>query len=213
MKKINLDQWYVKGDDLRITLPNFRVKIIQTTNNICYLKIKDKDNNETILYSKSLEDAIYITENIINESIDTKEIEKKYKEYTKKEKTINVVELTPLEVKEAIINHYSKGHNYKVSVQEELYIRTERLRINFYITKHIDYYGTKKEITTRLTKEDLNTCLNEYMDTYNYEVTDFKPIGGIDREGYFIDENTPHYDGIQLHVKKKKKSKTLKLDK
>ncbi len=48
MKKINLDQWYVKEDDLRITLPNFRVKIIQTNNNICYLKIKDKDNNETI---------------------------------------------------------------------------------------------------------------------------------------------------------------------
>lgn len=212
MGRINLDHWFVKDNNLSISLLNFHVEIIQN-NSSCFLKIKDRDNNEMVLYSNTLEEAIYITENIVNNSIDNKEIEEKYKEFNKKEKTDDIVELTPDEVDQAIIDYYSKDHNHRVSVKEELTLENGNLKIDFYAIKHIDYYGTKKDIITHLTEEDLKTCLNDYMSIYNYEVTDFKYIGGIHRVGYFIDENTPHYDGIQLHVKEKKKSKTLKLDK
>ncbi len=211
MGRINLDHWFVKENNLTISLMNYHVEIIQNNDN-CFLRIKDNNNNEIILPTDTLEEAIFVTENIVNTSIDNKEIEDKYKDFKKKEKTFNVVELTSKEVDKAIIDYSSKNHNHKVTVKEELSLVNGKLKIDFYSIKHIDYYGTKKDIITHLTEDDLKDCLNDYMGNYNYEVTDFKYIGGIHKTGYFIDENTPHYDGIQIQVKEKKKSKSLKID-
>ena len=80
---------------------------------------------------------------------------------------------------------------------------------NFYLIEHLDYDGIKRDNMIMLTESDLKAALNHYINFYNYELIDFKYIGGIHRVGYFFDEDTPHYDGIQLEVKTKEKLKTL----
>ena len=54
-----------------------------------------------------------------------------------------------------------------------------------------------------LTEDDLRRVLSHYADSFNYDLEDYKYIGGIHRVGYYFSEDTPHYDGIKLFVKEK----------
>ena len=86
----------------------------------------------------------------------------------------------------------------------ELYINNLNLLI-----QHLRNDIHKKEKIMHLltdTNTQLKNALNNYVKTYNYEVIDFKYIGGVHKVGYFIEEDTPYYDGIQLNVKKKEKT-------
>ena len=45
--------------------------------------------------------------------------------------------------------------------------------------------------------------INYYLEKNNCELDTFKYVGGIRRVGYFIDEDTAHFEGIELAIKDK----------
>ncbi len=109
------------------------------------------------------------------------------------------------EVYNAIIDYYSNGNN-KPSASSQMYVYDEHIDINFYLTEKI---SEDKERKTCLTSYDLDDVLKNYLKDTNYELLSYKYSGGIRRVGYFIDENTPIFEGIELLVKEKVKKRIL----
>ena len=212
MGKLNLNNWYVKDNTLSIELKDFivNVNVINEENKIL-VRVKDKLNNIVELDFDTLGEAIFYTENIINASKSKEEIELEYKKrFNKKEDKSIKIDLTPNEVDQAILEYFDTLNDYNVTVEEELSIIDNHPDIKFYIKEYIDYEDIKKDIKTLVSEEELKKALNEYISIYNYELLNFKYIGGIHRVGYFFDEDKPYYDGIQLNVKKKTKILTKK---
>ena len=118
----------------------------------------------------------------------------------------SAINLTPEEVDQAIVDYFEEIKDYRVSVKEELSLHQDKLDLKFYLIEHLDHDKIEKKL---LTEEDLKNALNNYISFYNYELLDFKYIGGIHRTGYYFDKDTPHYDGIKLIVKTKNKEKSL----
>ncbi len=220
MSRMELNHWFTKDDGLSISLMRFYVgiQVLKNNTNIFYQLTVIQDSKEELTFNfYSLEDAVSFTENVINKCENKQQILDKYIEMfennqfkspfkEKKEKDENsTITLTPDEVDEAIIEYFGSGKNYRVSAKEELSFHNNHLDIYFYLIEHLDYDGIKKDIKTMLTRGDLKNALSAYIDFYNYELIDFKYIGGIHRVGYYFDEDTPHYDGIQLEVKTKSK--------
>ena len=212
MGKLNLNNWYVKDNTLSIELKDFIVDInVINEENKILVRVEDKLNNEVELDFDTLGEAIFYTENIINASKSNEEIELEYKKmFNKKEDKSIKIDLTPNEVDQAILEYFDTQNDYNVRVEEELSIIDNHPDIKFYLKEYIDYMDIKKEIKTLVSEEELKKALNEYISIYNYELLNFKYIGGIHRVGYFFDEDKPYYDGIQLNVKKKTKILTKK---
>ena len=223
MNRIGLNHWYLEGNELSISLLNFYVEInILKNNQFIYFQTKVKDNEEKELTYNfyAIEDAISFTEKVVANCQNTKEVLVRYGEMfendkfkspdlkKKKEEESKII-LTPDEVDQAIIGYFSEGKEYKVSIQEELLLNQDQLDLKFYLIEYLDYDGIKKDVKTMLTNGDLKKALNHYINFYNYELVDFKYIGGIHRVGYYFDEDTPHYDGIELKVVPKVKEKML----
>lgn len=210
MGKINFNHWYVKDNTLSISLMRFCVDI--DVKDGIKLRVIDEDRNELIFDFNTLGEAIFYTENVINDCKTKEEINYEYNKMFKKEDKNLKIDLTPTEVDQAILEYYDIDKDSRVSVEEELEIVDNHPDIKFYIIEHIDYKDIQKDIKTPLQEEDIKKALNDYISTYNYELIDFKYIGGIHRVGYFFDEDTPHYDGIELNVKKKEKTLKKKKD-
>ena len=62
---------------------------------------------------------------------------------------------------------------------------------------------------TKLTEGDLRKAFDFYVEDLDYEVIDFKYLDGIHKVGNHFDQDTPHYEGVQLEVIKKEKEKIL----
>ena len=205
MGKINLDNWYVKDNVLSISLMRFYVYIDVKSDNNIKLKVTDENQNELNFDFEYLDEAIFFTEYVVNGYKNKEEIIEKYNKMFKKEDKNLKIDLTPSEVEQAILEYYDIDKDDHVRVEEELTIKDGHPDIKFSIIEHIDYIDIDKDLKTYLEEDNLSNALNEYISTYNYELINFKYIGGIHRVGYFFDEDTPHYDGIQLNVKKKEK--------
>lgn len=221
MNRIELDHWYMKENELSISLMKFhaKIRILKNSQMIYYeLNIKGEDNLLTFNFY-SIEDAISFTEQIVAKSHDTKEVLEKYNLMFEKEQfkspflvekdnnEESTIQLTPDEVDQALIEYFGDGKSYRVSIKDELKLDKDKLNIKFYLIEHLDYDGIERGLKTMLTTSDLHMALNEYINFYNYELIDFKYIGGIHRVGYFFDEDKPHYDGIELKVKTRDKEK------
>lgn len=85
MEKIKRNNWFVKDNELWISLMNFHVKIKIVKNDgynsfIYYrTEIKDKNYSDLVFHFYSLEDAISFTENIVNKSNNNSEVFDSYK--------------------------------------------------------------------------------------------------------------------------------------
>ena len=81
MKKFLLNHWYIKENELLISLTRFFAKIkILNNNETIYFKlfINDGENKEVVLNFYTIEDVVFFTEQIVNKCININEIYEKY---------------------------------------------------------------------------------------------------------------------------------------
>ena len=82
MGRIEKDHWFVKGNELSISLMRFHVKIKQDSKSESYiLKIGNSMMEELKIKFSTLEESIYFTENYITISNNLNDILEKKKEY------------------------------------------------------------------------------------------------------------------------------------
>ncbi len=193
MERINLNHWSVRENNLLISLMRFCVNIEINNKNI-KLTVINGDRQELLFNFNNLEEAIVFTENIINNSKTLEEISDKYNELYKidEKESDNKIILTPDEVEEAIISYFREGKDYRISLKEKLSIEKGKPKISYYLIEHLDYNGMKETYNTLLTDGDIRNALDFYISFYNYELIDFKYIGGVHRVGYYYDEEKDH---------------------
>lgn len=219
MKKIKKDHWYIKDNELSISLLKFHVSIDTLKNDdyiFYHVTVIDENRKELKYNFYTLEDVFYFVENVVDKCWSREEIidsynnlllEGKWKEPTENIKVENnVFFMNPDEVNQAIMNFYSEGKDYKVTVETELLLNGEP-EITFYRIDHYNDDGIKKDVATKLTDSDLKNIFNNMLKQTNYEVQDFKYIGGVHRVGYYFDQDTPYFEGIKIEVKEKELSK------
>ena len=217
MKKIGLNHWFIKDNKLEVSLLNLFVSIEITKNNqnVFYrLRVTDQDMETVMFNFYSLEEVVSFVEDRIRKCHNTEEVIDIYQDmhenkgFHKFEEAINSnnkIILFPEDVDGAIIDYFGRDKNYRVSVKEELTIAGNEPNIKFYLIEHLQYDGIKKDITILLTEGDLKKVFKDYLSDLNYELASFKYIGGIHKTGYFVDEDTPYFEGIELLVKEKDK--------
>lgn len=80
--RIELNHWFVNDDELSVALMRFYVRIsicLDLDDRVFYVLTVNNSNKENMyLYFPSLEDAIYFTENVINDSETLDEIRDSY---------------------------------------------------------------------------------------------------------------------------------------
>ena len=226
MKRIQKDNWFIKDNEINISLLRFHTSINILKNDdyvFFHVKVVDEYGKELKFNFYTLEDAIYFTENVVVNCWDAKEVQGAYDKLLSKEifkepvEAPFVVENNTLfmnsdEIKQAIVNYYGEGKD-NISVSEEVSLNEGKPEIAFYKIEHYDLDGIKKDIETRLTEGDLKNVFNDMLKSTNYEVTDFRYIGGIHRVGYYFDHDTPYFEGIKMNVKEKELSKQKVLEK
>ena len=82
MSRINLNHWFINGNEISISLMRFYIKIkILHNNQVLYyqLYIKGENKDELLFNFYTIEDAICFTEQVVNKCDDTIEIMEKYK--------------------------------------------------------------------------------------------------------------------------------------
>lgn len=216
MEKINLDHWFVKGNSLSVSTMNHHTTITVCKNKkeiFFRVRILNSEREELIFNFYSLEDAIAFTEKTVSQCRNNDEIVEKYcEQYQKgklKKKDLKVkdnkIKLTEEEVDAEIENYYGEGKSYDVSATHELSINNHMIDINFYLIEKFNLDGVMRETKTMLTEGDLKNVFEAYVEQGNYELENFKYIGGIHKVGYFVEEDTPHYEGIELRIKPKEK--------
>lgn len=75
MERIELNNWYIKGNELSISLAKFAVKIMILKNDLAiYYQVHVYGDIELIFNFYSIEDAISFTEHVVANSFDADEI-------------------------------------------------------------------------------------------------------------------------------------------
>ncbi len=222
MGRMRLNHWFVNKNDLNISLMRFFVRIKRIISNkadYSLLEVIDGNRDSDIFGFPSIEDAVNFTENEIVESHNLEEVQEKYnsnyvsisnndkKVITKKEETngeYDEMNLSEAEVFSAIEKYYAQ-FDEKVKAKKNLRIVNGELSLDFF--KVHEFIGKKdiKIIETRLSEDDLRYIFEYYLKDTNYNLVDYKYIDGIRRVGYFVDEDTPHFDGIKLYIKGREK--------
>jgi len=216
MEKISLNHWFVKENNLSVSTMNHHTTITICKNNkeiFFRVRILDSEREELVFNFYSLEEAIAFTEKTVAKCRNNDEIiEKYYEQYQKgrlKQKDLKVkdnkITLTEEEVDAEIANYFGEGKSYDVSAIHELSINNHTVDIHFYLVESFDLDGSHREFKTMLTEGDLKNVFESYVEQGNYDLEDFKYIGGVHKVGYFFEEDTPHYEGIELKVKPKEK--------
>jgi len=216
MKQITRNNWYIKDNDIKVSLLKFHVtiSICKNNKNIYYsLKVIDGDRKELVFNFYTLEDAIAFTEDTISNCHDRSEIVSKYEDLFNKgafanqlgireedKKTTKFILKEP-DILNAIISYLGMSKEYEVSAKKELNYTDGNLSIGFYLIEKYD--NIQRE--TRLTNSDLIAALNNYLKDTDYTLINFKYVGGIHRVGYYHDEDTPYFEGIELEVEEKQK--------
>ena len=96
MENIKKNNWYIKDNELWISLINFHViiKIVKNEgyNSFIYFRTEIKDNNysDLVLHFYSLEDAISFTENTVSKAKDNTEVLDTYRNLFQEGKFKNI---------------------------------------------------------------------------------------------------------------------------
>ena len=219
MKKIDFNHWFIKDNKLEVSLLNLfaSIEITKNDQNVFYkLRVSDQDMETAMFNFYTLEDAVSFIEDKIRRCRSTEEVINMYqdmhinKDFHGLDEVIgntanHKIVLLPEDIDRAIIDYFGENKNYRVSVKEELTINGNEPKIKFYLIEHIEYDGIKKDIKTLLTEGDLKNAFKNYLRDLNYNLESFKYIGGIHRVGYYFDEDTPYFEGVELLVKEKDK--------
>ncbi len=124
------------------------------------------------------------------------------------------IKLTKEELKGLIKKYYQtlEGRCVKVNISYEggsvgLY-ETFGCIISINIHEIVDFLGTKKEVTTTITEEQLREILNALLANENYELTNFKLDYGTRSvtEGSYMTERTvekAYFNGAVIEFKKR----------
>ena len=184
MKKIDLNHWFLKDNNMEISLMNLVASIeidSYIENSFCCLDVKDEEDKVVSLKFNTLEKAVSFVEDYIRKCRNNSEVLDKYDKFMfedtiKIEKDNKKIFLFPEDIDREIINYYSKDND----------LGTDSYSMVLY---HV---------------------FSSFANELNYDLEDFKYCGGIHRVGYYFDEDTPHFDGIMLKVKEKRQNKILK---
>ena len=164
MKRVSLNHWYVEDNRLEISLMWFHVSI-DVGSNGCFLTVVEDGTNKTSFYFNNLEGAIDFTEKFIASCKDVELIKETYKIIT--QGGSKEVMLYPEEVDQALLEYFSEGRDYRVSVKEELSIEDNQPKIDFYLIEHLKYGDAEENVKTLLTNEDLLKAFNKYLEDIN----------------------------------------------
>ena len=88
MERIKLNHWFIKENELSISLMRYYVMVypISCNNQVSYvLNVMDDENNKT-LYFDTLEESVKFTEEVINSCNNIMEIINNYNDYLEKQK-------------------------------------------------------------------------------------------------------------------------------
>lgn len=97
--------------------------------------------------------------------------------------------------------YYSDIYHKNILVNYDIVIvNDDKLDLKIYF-KRINSRGIS---LITLNYDDILLPLRKYANSLDYELDGFKYCGGIRHVGYYIDEDTPHFDGVRLYLKEKK---------
>lgn len=200
MRRMELNHWFVKENGLSISLLRYHVSIEPEGDNSFIMYIVDGKGRSTLLNFKSLEEAVIFTEKIVDKSNNHRDIIKKYLE--KYQKDDNKIELNSNEVKNIISDHFSKKLNTSLECDYEVSLKDIGPAVTFFLGKD----------RIKLEEKDLEEVFSSYANEQGYGYEGFKYIGGIHKVGYYFDQDTPYFEGIEISVNKEK-NKVLKYNK
>ena len=216
MKGIERRNWLAKGNKLSDNLMDVSVivNIKAFENNVYYeVKITDSYMNESTVILYSFEDVMDFVENVLSKCKTTAEAVEKYNELFEagclmKPETsfINEMDLSVSQVKDAMTDYYGNDKDHAVYPFINVFMNNGEPDVKFYINEHV---GKGQSYNTPVSKDDLRNVLAMYAAKKGYEMIDYRYVGGVHRVGYFFDEDTPHFDGIKLYVKKLEKGMVL----
>lgn len=209
MKKVELNHWYINDNNLSISLMRHHVKIKVLKNDervFFQLEVIDSKRNKLVFNFYTLEDAISFTENVVAKCSNNIEITNAYIEMFNNDEFISFDKkynktLSSSEVDNIILNYFfGNSEDDRFYIKKELTIQDDIPVIKFYLASK-----QNKGNIIRLSDDELRNILSSYVKDEGYELLDYRFIGGIHHVGYFFDSDTPHFDGIELSVKKKEK--------
>ena len=203
--KIDLDNWFIDENTLSISLNNFLVNISFSEKGNLILSVLDDYFDELLLSVDSLEEAITFTEQVINNCKNNSDVEAKFMEHINNKRmnvSCNRVDLSIEDIDEAILDYLEFGKDF-ISVKNNYNINNGKLDVNYSLVEHLNYDGVEGEFEILLTQNDVSNALANYLDTYDYDLVDYKYMGGPTKVGHYYDDNNPHYDGVRIKVKKK----------
>ncbi len=209
MKKIELNHWIVNDNNLSISLMHYHVtiKVLKNDERILFqLEVIDSKRNKLVFNFYTLEAAMSFTENVVSKCSSNIEVANTYIEMFSNDEFLSYDEnckkiLSVNEVDNIILNYFfGNSEDDRFYIKKELIIKDEKLVIKFYLASK-----QNKENIIRLSDEELKNILSSYVKSDGYELLDYRFIGGIHKAGYSFDNDTPHFNGIELSVKKEEK--------
>ena len=184
-----------------------KIRILRNKKNICYqIEITDSEYKTLTFTAYSLEDAISFIEEVAAKCRSNKDVvveyNKQINQYMLGKPNENVIFLSENEVLDAIVNYNKNNSEDNVVSVKNLYVEDGKLDLCFFL-----YEGNR---VSKLRDEHLIDAFNHYLDDTDFELEDFRVVGGVRNEG---DKEVPYFDGIDLIVKAKEKVKGLGLRK
>ena len=214
MKQIEKTNWYVSDNDVSISLMRFHAKysIKKDDEHLVHLTVTDKDMKKAVCKFDTIEEAVSFTENVVDNCMCLKDIYDAYKKmylFQKENKGVLGTKLfmSSDDIEGAIIAYHSRNQNFRVSSYHKLELDEEYNPIvRFYSTELFKYDGKNHFQNHEIPECELKQIINSYLNKYDYEIGDFKYIGGVHRPGVYVEEYTPYFEGIELNLKKKDKA-------
>ena len=104
--------------------------------------------------------------------------------------------------------HYSPIYRRDIKMNANILISNgDNLKLQIYFYNYTPYGKTQ---IVYLSELDIQTCLSKYANTLGYSLDNYKYMGGIRKVGYFIEKDTPYFEGVRLFFKEKNKTKIKK---
>ena len=125
---------------------------------------------------------------------------KKLMNYNKKNNTIY---LNDKELESVVISSFGLQENKNVSLEKELSIENDQIVIRYYLVFGLEYEGEIKKNKKLLSYDNILCALNDYVQYYNYEITDMRYVAGI--YGGEETQSIAYSDGIEVGVKEREK--------
>ena len=111
-------------------------------------------------------------------------------------------------------DYFSKKNDKKIDVKMDLTLEYKKIDNidNYYdsiIKSDFFYVEESKHERTYLNKNDLEEALSYYVNQKDCLFDSFKYVGGIRHVGYYVDEDTPYFEGIRVFLKEKNDIKKM----